>query len=93
MADSPQVLYPEAGLEVNHRDYRPWTMPHYAHEESASMPFKDATTHQVATLNKNTSIFGLRRQSFWFFVALAVIVVAAAVGGGIGGSMAVRNAQ
>ncbi|KAI1437168.1 hypothetical protein GGR50DRAFT_646355 [Xylaria sp. CBS 124048] len=39
------------------------------------------------------TIMGARRPTFFLCVALAIVVLAAAIGGGVGGSMAVRNAK
>jgi len=88
--DSPQVVYPESGLEVSHP---PRVMAHYSHDGSSYMGAKNTVAEQVAPFNKTPTVCGMRRQSFWFLIALAVVVVAASVGGSIGGTMAVRNAE
>jgi hypothetical protein len=42
---------------------------------------------------KSPKILGLRRQTFWLSLILIAVVIATAVGGGVGGSLAVRNAK
>jgi hypothetical protein len=39
------------------------------------------------------TIFGLRRSTFWLCLVLIAVVIIAAVGGGVGGSIAVKNAK
>ena len=47
-------------------------------------------------LEKSTperKIWGLRRSTFFLTVALLAVIVVAAIGGGVGGSIAVKNAK
>lgn len=85
--DAPEVITPEA-VYSHTTQYPPkWEPP--AHRPS--------TPPEVAPRGRSCwgrrTICGLAPVVFILLVTLAVVIVAAAVGGGIGGSLAVKNAR
>jgi hypothetical protein len=58
-------------------------------------PFSDKPQHQltVSPVQKPRTICGIRRITFLLLAIIGVLVLVGAVGGGVGGSLAVKNAQ
>lgn len=59
---------------------------------SVAPPWNTYTRPNVAP-NRPRTYCGLARSTFLLALTLVVVIIAAAVGGGVGGTLAVRNAR
>lgn len=98
--NAPIALPSDRGLHVHHdsdHDARPASSPLisplYTVQPETSIPV--VTDSSSEPLPKRArSICGLRRRTFWILAILSIIIIiGAAVGGGIGGTVARRNAD
>lgn len=81
--DRPQALR-HSELEVV--PPREATAPKY--EQYSSPEYRpDQATREART------IFGLRPTTFFLILALVLVILAAGIGGGVGGTIAVKNAK
>lgn len=81
-ADAPEVMSSDSTLQV----------PKW--EPTQSPPISsEVVPNRERSCMKRTTICGLPSTVFVLLVILAIAIVAAAVGGGLGGSIAVKNAR
>lgn len=76
---------PESGLEVV-----PESSPYF--QKSASLSPYGGAPNSAGQGKEERKFCGLRRTTFILFVLLVLVTVIAAIGGGVGGSLAVKNA-
>jgi hypothetical protein len=92
MAQAPEVAHKSNGLEYDQEnDVRAYKYFVSDYSETYAPPYPE--TNATAAPAAKPEILGLKRQTFWFIIVLAVIVISVAVGGGVGGSIAVQNAK
>lgn len=78
--------------------YSPFVQPYSSGEQDQEqrghfLPQSGAPSPGLEKPTPKRRICGLRRPTFFLTVALLAVIVIAAVGGGVGGSLAVKNAK
>ncbi|KAI0444083.1 hypothetical protein F4803DRAFT_278786 [Xylaria telfairii] len=89
---NPQQEYSDSYKETVNRYYTPGLEVSAADPTEPPKPLLEQAPI-FPTLARERTICGIKRTTFFLFVALAVVIIAAAVGGGVGGSLAVQNAK
>jgi hypothetical protein len=89
---TPQVA-DHSQLEVVEQVSKPYALQHYSMEPSAAPQSEYHLRGYNGDSQSRKTICGFQLSKFLLSIALVCVIIAATVGGGVGGSIAVRNAK